>query len=120
MCDNALCNCKSYFLTIPNAGRTQEREAALCRCVFQHGGGQSMINYYLSEALILARASVVSIIADAQAPGEARNLEINRMKLETARDFQTKIVITERRVLDLLLQHPGVEPKRIAYAYVVR
>ena len=29
--------------------------------IFQHGGGQSMTNY-LSEALILARAGVISII----------------------------------------------------------
>ena len=31
--------------------------------LFQHGGGQSMTNY-LSEALILARVGVVSMIAD--------------------------------------------------------
>jgi pimeloyl-ACP methyl ester carboxylesterase len=37
------------------------------------------------------------------------------MKLEEARDFRAEVVITERRVLDLLLQQPGVEPKRIAY-----
>jgi dienelactone hydrolase len=40
---------------------------------------------------------------------------MNRTKLEAARDFQAEIVITERRVLDWLLQQPGVDPKRIAY-----
>jgi dipeptidyl aminopeptidase/acylaminoacyl peptidase len=82
--------------------------------IFQHGGGQSMTNY-LSEALILARAGVVSIIPDAPARGEGNNSELNTMKLEAARDFQAEIAITERRVLDLLLQQPGIDPKRIAY-----
>jgi dipeptidyl aminopeptidase/acylaminoacyl peptidase len=82
--------------------------------IFQHGGGQSMTNY-LSEALILARAGVISVIPDAPARGEGKNSEINTMKLEAARDFQAEIVITERRVLDWLLQQPGIDPKRIAY-----
>ena len=47
--------------------------------------------------------------------GEGKNSEINRTKLEAARDFQAEIVITEHRVLDWLLQQPGVDPKRIAY-----
>ena len=82
--------------------------------IFQHGGGQSMTNY-LSEALILARAGVISIIPDAPARGEGKNSELNTMKLEAARDFQAEIAITERRVLDLLLQQPGIDQKRIAY-----
>ena len=82
--------------------------------IFQHGGGQSMTNY-LSEAFILARVGVVSIVADAPARGEGKNSEINTMKLEAARDHQAEVVITERRVLDLLLQQPGVDPKRVAY-----
>jgi dipeptidyl aminopeptidase/acylaminoacyl peptidase len=36
------------------------------------------------------------------------------MKLEAAGDFQAEIEITERRVLDWLLQQPGIDPKRIA------
>ncbi len=82
--------------------------------IFQHGGGQSMTNY-LSEAFILARAGVVSVIPDAPARGEGKNSEINTMKLEAVRDYQAEIVVTERRVLDWLLQQPGVDPKRIAY-----
>src|SRR5579863_8941940 len=53
--------------------------------LFQHGGGQSMTNY-LSEALILARAGVVSMIADAPTRGGGKNTEVNTMKLEAARD----------------------------------
>jgi pimeloyl-ACP methyl ester carboxylesterase len=82
--------------------------------IFQHGGGQSMTNY-LSEALILARVGVVSLIPDAPARGNGKNTEINTMKLEEARDFEAETVIIERRVLDLLLQQPGVDPKRVAY-----
>jgi len=82
--------------------------------LFQHGGGQSMTNY-LSEALILARAGVVSIITDAPARGEGKNSELNTMKLEAVRDHQAEVVVTERRALDWLLQQPGVDPKRIAY-----
>ena len=70
---------------------------------------------YLSEALILARAGVVSILADVPARGEGKKSEINTMKLQEAADFQAKIVISERRILDFLLQEPGVHPKRIAY-----
>lgn len=82
--------------------------------IFQHGGGQSMTNY-ISEALILSRVGVVSIIPDAPARGDGKNTDLNKTKLEEARDFQAEIVITERRVLDYLLQQPGVDSKRIAY-----
>lgn len=82
--------------------------------ILQHGGGKSMWNY-LSEALILAQLGVVSIIPDAPARGEGKKSEINTMKLKEAEDFQAEIVITERRVLDFLLQQPGVDSKRIAY-----
>jgi len=82
--------------------------------LFQHGGGQSMTNY-LSEALILARVGVVSMIADAPARGEGKNSEINTMKLEAVRDHQAEVVITERRALDWLLLQQGVDAKRIAY-----
>src|ERR1022692_2862645 len=82
--------------------------------IFQHGGGQSMTNY-LSESLILVRAGVISIIPGAPARGEGKNSELNTMKLEAARDFQAEIAITERRVLYLLLQQPGIDYKRIAY-----
>lgn len=82
--------------------------------IFQHGGGQSITNY-LSEALILAQAGVVSILADAPARSDGKKSEINAMKLQEAADFQAEIVISERRLLDFLLQQPGVDPKRIAY-----
>lgn len=82
--------------------------------LFQHGGGQEMKNY-VSEALILARVGVVSMIADAPAKGEGKNSELNTMKLQAARNYQTEMVITERRALDWLLQQPGVDARRVAY-----
>jgi dienelactone hydrolase len=82
--------------------------------IFQHGGGQSMTNY-LSEALILAQVGVVSVIPDAPARGEGKKSELNTMKLQEAGDFQAEIVITERRMLDFLLQQPGVDSKSVAY-----
>ena len=107
--------------TGPRGGRVNFILVKPCRAkppypgvIFQHGGGQSMTNY-LSESLILVRAGVISIIPGAPARGEGKNSELNTMKLEAARDFQAEIAITERRVLDLLLQQPGIDHKRIAY-----
>jgi pimeloyl-ACP methyl ester carboxylesterase len=82
--------------------------------IFQHGGGQSMTNY-LSEALMLARVGVVSMLVDAPARGEGKNSEVNTLKLDAARDLEAETVIIERRALDWMLQQPGVDPKRIAY-----
>jgi pimeloyl-ACP methyl ester carboxylesterase len=101
----------NFMLVKPRGGKAKPPFAGV---IFQHGGGQSMTNY-LSEALILAQAGVISIIPDAPARGAGKNSELNTMKLEAARDYQAEIVITERRVLDWLLQQPGVDPKRIAY-----
>src|SRR4051812_26929698 len=81
--------------------------------IFQHGG-QSMTNY-VSEALILAELGVVSIIPDAPARGPGKNNDSSKMNPREAQDHAAKIVIEERRTLDLLLQQPGVDPKRIAY-----
>jgi len=81
--------------------------------IFQHGGGQSMTNY-VSEALILAEAGVVSIIPDAPPRGDGR-VSDSPVKLSTERNSIVEIVVCERRVLDYLLQQPGVDPKRIAY-----
>lgn len=99
----------SFLLITPMASKPP-----FAGVIFQHGGGQSMFDY-LSEALILTRIGVVSIIPDVPARGDRKESELNRLKLQDAKDFQAEIVISERRVLDFLLQQPGVDAKRIAY-----
>lgn len=68
--------------------------------IFQHGGGQSMFNY-IPEAVLLAESGVTSLIVDA--PGA------------TSRESVVQLVVAQRRAVDLLLQQPGVDAKRIAY-----
>lgn len=87
----------NFILVTPRAGKRARPPYA--GAIFQHGGGLSMTNF-LSEALILARDGVVSMLPDAPA---------------RAGDSDTEIVIAERRVLDLLLRQPGIDPRRIAY-----
>ena len=79
--------------------------------IFQHGGGQSMTNY-LSEALILARAGVVSVIPDAPPRRDPPPSDDDKLGPS---EFQQEVVATERRMLDWLLQLPGIDPNRIAY-----
>jgi pimeloyl-ACP methyl ester carboxylesterase len=71
--------------------------------IFQHGGGQSMTNY-LSEAFIVARAGVVSVIPDSPAHRGTSGAET-----------QTEVAADERRILDWLVSEPGIDPRRIAY-----
>jgi pimeloyl-ACP methyl ester carboxylesterase len=82
--------------------------------LFQHGGGQSMSNY-VSEAMVLARTGVVSMITDAPARGEGVNSDVSQTKLTETQRFQADVVIALRMALDQLIRQPGVDPNRIAY-----
>lgn len=82
--------------------------------IYQHGGGQSM-NSYLSEATILARAGVVSMLTDAPARGEGAKSELNELKLDEARRHQADIVVVLRMALEHLQRQPGVDGQRVAY-----
>lgn len=82
--------------------------------IFQHGGGQSMTNY-LSEAMILARVGVVSMLTDAPARGAGAISELNQTKLEASRQLEADTVIVLRMALDHMLAQPGVDPSRIAF-----
>ncbi|MCX6585658.1 MAG: hypothetical protein NTX13_03630 [Acidobacteria bacterium] len=82
--------------------------------LFQHGGGQSMTNYF-SEALVLARAGVVSMLTDAPARGDGVISEINQTKLDDSQRFQADVVVSLRMALDHLLQQKGVAPDRIGF-----
>jgi dipeptidyl aminopeptidase/acylaminoacyl peptidase len=99
----------NYVLVVPNKGKPPYGGV-----IFQHGGGQSMSNYN-SEAVVLAQAGAVSIIPDAPARGEGKNSDIRSMKLEAARDYWVEVVISQRRVLDLLLTRKDIDPNRIGY-----
>jgi dienelactone hydrolase len=59
---------------------------------------------YLSEAFILARAGVVSVIPDSPAH-----------RGTPAAETQSEVVADIRLILDWLLAEPGIDPKRIAY-----
>lgn len=82
--------------------------------LFQHGGGQWMTNY-LSEALILARAGVVSMLTDAPARGDGVVSELNETKLDDAQRFQIDVVVALRMALDHLANQKGVDRKRLAF-----
>jgi dienelactone hydrolase len=82
--------------------------------IFQHGGGQSMTNY-LSEAMILVRAGVVSMLTDAPARGAGVVSELNQTKLEASRQLEADTVIVLRMALDHMLAQPGVDPTRVAF-----
>jgi pimeloyl-ACP methyl ester carboxylesterase len=82
--------------------------------IFQHGGGQSMTNY-LSEALILARIGVVSMLTDAPARGEGVVSELHQTKLNASRQLEADNVVVLRMALDHLLAQPGVEPHRVGF-----
>lgn len=82
--------------------------------ILQHGGGQSMTNY-LSEAMILARVGVVSMLTDAPARGAGVVSELNQTKLDASRQLEADNVIVLRMALDRLLAQPGVDPNRVAF-----
>jgi pimeloyl-ACP methyl ester carboxylesterase len=83
--------------------RPKNATLPLAAVIFQHGGGQSMTNY-LSEAFILARAGVISVIPDAPAHRGTSGAET-----------QAEVVADERHILDWLLGDPGIDAKRVAY-----
>src|ERR1039458_3636962 len=83
--------------------------------IFQHGGGQSMTNY-LSEALILARAGVISIIPGAPARGEGKNSELNTIETGGGQRLSGGNRDHGAACTGLAsFQQPGIDQKRIAY-----
>jgi cephalosporin-C deacetylase-like acetyl esterase len=92
-----------------------ERPGRYAGVVWQHGGGQYR-NWFLPDAVALAKAGVVSILMDApwnrpeemRAPPPAREIEGNRQEM-------VQVVVDARRAYDVLAARPGVDPKRVAY-----
>jgi cephalosporin-C deacetylase-like acetyl esterase len=92
-----------------------ERPGRYAGIVWQHGGGQNR-NWFLPDAIALAKAGVVSILMDApsnrppemRAPPPAREIEGDRQDM-------VQVVVDSRRAYDVLAARPGVDPKRIGY-----
>jgi dienelactone hydrolase len=77
--------------------------------------GQGDRGHFVSEALLLAQAGVVSLMIDAphRRAGAARYDEFEQPERE--RDEYVQLVVDLRRGLDILLAHPGLDPQRIGY-----
>jgi dipeptidyl aminopeptidase/acylaminoacyl peptidase len=80
--------------------------------VFQHGGGQSMMNY-ISEALLLADSGVVSLIIDP--PGRGRPNDMQKMNGSEMRDWMFEVAAAGSRAIDVLLDRCAVDPARIGF-----
>ncbi len=80
--------------------------------VFQHGGGQSMMNY-ISEGIILAESGVVSLIIDP--PGRGRPNDMQQMNGSEMRDWMFEVAAAGSRAIDLLIDRGAVDPMRIGF-----
>ena len=85
--------------------------------VFGHWN-QGSATEFLPEAIMYARAGVVSVMIDnpwvRPAPWR-KNLQTPQSTSEQDRDTEAQAVVDLRRAFDLLLARPDVDPKRIAY-----
>ncbi|MGH9452573.1 MAG: alpha/beta hydrolase family protein [Terriglobia bacterium] len=100
------------FLMVP------EGKGPFAAIVFQHWGLGDKAEF-LPEATLLARAGAVSILIDAPwaRPKPWRQSgEGHVAKPEIDRDLYIQTVVDLRRAVDVLLQRPDVDPRRIAYA----
>ena len=84
----------------------------LAGVVFQHGGGQTMMNY-ISEAAMLADSGVVSLIIEP--PGRGRPNDMQKMNGAEMRDWMFEVASAGSRAIDLLLERGAVDPSRIGF-----
>lgn len=81
--------------------------------IFQHGGGQTMLNY-TGEAALLAKAGAVSLILEA--PYRRTSAESAQVaKGAGPRENSIHTVISIRRALDWVLVRDDIDPTRAAY-----
>lgn len=80
--------------------------------VFQHGGGQTMMQY-ISEASMLAESGVVALIIDP--PGKGRPNDMQKMNGAEIRDWMFEIAAAGSRAIDILIARGDVDPARIAF-----
>jgi pimeloyl-ACP methyl ester carboxylesterase len=85
--------------------------------VFGHWGPGNATEF-LPEAIMYARAGVVSVMIDypwvRPAPWR-KEIQTPQSTSEQDRDTQAQAVVELRRAFDLLLARPDIDPKRIAY-----
>jgi len=80
--------------------------------VYQHGGGQTMMNY-ISEAAMLAESGVVAMIIDP--PGRGRPNDMQTMNGAQIRDWMFEVAAAGSRAIDILLARGDVDPARIGF-----
>lgn len=93
-----------------------DRKGRFAGMVWQHGGGQSR-NWFLPDAIALARAGAVSILMNApeNRPPEMRGPDPK----DNAESFQQEMIqvaVDARRAYDVLAARSDVDPGRIGYA----
>jgi cephalosporin-C deacetylase-like acetyl esterase len=83
--------------------------------VWQHGGGQSR-NWFLPDAVALAKVGVVSILMDGPGnrPPEMRGA-VSKDDVESFRNEMVQVVTDARRAYDVLAARPDVDKDRIGY-----
>ncbi len=84
--------------------------------VWQHGGGQNR-QWFLPDAIELARAGAVSILLDApsQRPVDLRAPKAGSDSEQVVAEM-VQVAVDSRRAFDLLAARPDVDSGRIAYA----
>lgn len=106
----------------PKGGRVRaytvapDRSGRFAGIVWQHGGGQSR-NWFLPDAVALAKSGAVSILMDAPGnrPPEMRG-PIPQDNVESFQQEMIQVVVDARRAYDVLAARPDVDRNHIGYA----
>jgi cephalosporin-C deacetylase-like acetyl esterase len=105
----------------PKGGRARaytvvpDRKGHFAGIVWQHGGGQSR-NWFLPDAVALAKAGAVSILMDApeNRPAEMRG-PVPQDEIEAEQGEMIQVVVDARRAYDVLAARSDVDASRIGY-----
>ena len=106
----------------PRGGRVRaytvvpDRKGRFAGIVWQHGGGQTR-NWFLPDAIALARAGAISILMDAPSnrPPEMR-APVSKDDVENFQHEMIQVTVDARRAYDVLAARLEVDKDRIGYA----
>jgi len=106
----------------PKGGRVRaytvvpDRKGRFAGIVWQHGGGQTR-NWFLPDAIALARAGAISILMDAPSnrPPEMR-APVSKDDVENFQHEMIQVTVDARRAYDVLAARLEVDKDRIGYA----